>query len=174
MGALRVAAALCLVFATSACSPTLDWREFRSPESGISLLFPCRPASQARTVRIAGQSVRLQLHACRAGDVTWALAEADMGAPAGVAAALDDLRALAVGNLAGQAGPEVTFDVPGATPSPRALRCDVVGKLPDGLPVSEHVGVFAVGTMVAQVTALGASLQAESVNSFFASARIHR
>lgn len=157
-----------------ACSPALDWREFRSPESGISAQFPCRPASQARAVRVAGRNVRLFLHACRAGDVTWALAEADMGDPGAVAAALDDLRASAVGNLAGQTGPEVAFVVPGATPSPRALRGDVIGKLPDGVAVSEHVGVFAVGTRVAQLTALGLSLQSESVNSFFASARVRQ
>lgn len=171
---LRTSVALCTVVGVSACSPSLDWREFRSPASGISLLFPCRPSTQERVVTVAGRSVRLQLHACRAENATWAMAEADVVDPAGIADALVDLRASAVANVAGRPAGVVPFDVPGATPNPLSLRGDVSGRLPDGQAVTEHVGVFTVGTRVAQVTALGSGSPRESIVAFFASVQVRR
>lgn len=158
----------------AACSPGLDWREFRSPESGIAVLFPCRPSTQQRAVTIAGRKTRLSLHACRAGDVTWAMAEADVGDPAWVERSLVDLRNAAAANVSGRVDAVVPFEVEGATPNLEAKRCAIAGKLPDGQAVAEHLGVFAVGTRVAQVTALGASTPAEAVNTFFESARVRK
>ncbi len=123
---------------------------------------------------IAGRSVRLQLHACRAGNATWAMAETDVVDPAGIADALVDLRASAVANVAGRPAGVVPFEVPGATPNPLSVRGDVSGKLPDGQAVKEHVGVFTVGTRVAQVTALGSDGPPESIESFFASVQVRK
>ncbi len=123
---------------------------------------------------IAGQRVRLKLHACRAGDTTFAMAEADVGDPSRVADALVDMRDSAIANLAGRAGGVAPFDVPGATPNSMALRGDVTGNLPDGRAVTEHLGVFAVGTVVAQVTALGSRSELDAIDSFFESTRVRR
>ena len=66
------------------CAPVLDWREVRPAGSGVSLLFPCKPDSQSRLVRLAGMQVRLVLLACAAGGSTWGLAHADVVDPASV------------------------------------------------------------------------------------------
>lgn len=64
-----------LLFASlllGACSPALDWREAQAPGAGLTLLFPCKPQSQERSVEVAGQSWSATLMACDAGGMTFA------------------------------------------------------------------------------------------------------
>lgn len=154
------------------CSPTLDWREVRPAESQLVLLFPCKPSAQARPVPLAGQPVRLTLHACSAGGQTWGLVFADVADPARIAPALADLVASATSNIAGAATPRAPFRVRGATPNPGSQRLLLQGKLPDGRVVSMQVAVFTHGTRVFQATVLGEQLSAEAVDTFFDGLRI--
>ena len=55
--------------AVAGCSPALDWREVRPEGSQARALFPCKPASHARTVSLAARRVELTMYACAAGDV---------------------------------------------------------------------------------------------------------
>ncbi|MEP7281695.1 MAG: hypothetical protein ABI696_06925 [Rubrivivax sp.] len=155
----------------AACSPTFDWREVRADASGMQALLPCRPSPQTRRVRLAQAEVALTLVACRAGDVTWALAYADMEDPARVAAALAALREAAQKNFGGagasRAPTPPPLKVPGATPNPGAGRFAVDGSLPDGQPVHAQYAVFTRGTWVFQATCVGAALPAEAVETFF-------
>ena len=92
---LRLLRALCATMALTvlaACTPTLDWREVRPGAAEAVALFPCKPASHARELALAGQQVKLTLHACQAGDATWGLAWADVGDPGRVADALQALQ----------------------------------------------------------------------------------
>lgn len=54
------------------CTPALDWREVRLADSGLSLLFPCKPQSQTRAVDVAGLPWSASLTACEAGGLTFA------------------------------------------------------------------------------------------------------
>ena len=162
---------LCLFLA--GCSPVLDWRDWRPASSGLSLLFPCKPTPQVRSVQLAGQAVRLALHACSAGGQTWALAFADVGDPTRIGAALADLRDSAAANLGAAASePRALLAVPGATPHAGSRRWALVGRLPDGEPVRAEIAVFVRGTTVFQATVLGAELPPEGVATFFESLRI--
>ena len=149
------------------CAPSLDWREIQPDDSHAVAMFPCKPTTDARMVSLAGARVRMVLVACRAGDVTWALAFADMADPAKVAQALQDLRASSAGNLGGT--PTVTgpMQLPGMTPNPQAERVQVQGRLPGGEAVRLESGFFAHGTRVYQATAMGKALDAEAVATFF-------
>lgn len=149
------------------CSPTLDWREVRPPESQLVLLFPCKPSAQGRPVPLAGQPVRLTLHACSAGGQTWGLVFADVADPARIAPALADFVASATSNIAGAATRAAPFRVRGATPNPGSQRLLLQGKLPDGRTVSMQVAVFTHGTRVFQATVLGEQLSTEAVDTFF-------
>lgn len=162
MRALLLAALL-----LAACSPALDWRELRPEDSGAVAMFPCRPASHARRVRLAGGEVLLTLHSCSAADATWALAVADVADPARVGPALDELRRSAAANIAAHETRELAFGVPGATPNAGAGRLALAGRRADGAPVREQVAVFAKGTRVYQATALGPALPAEALEIFF-------
>lgn len=170
---MRCAAALLLAAGLlAACSPEMNWRDWRPEGSGLALSLPCKPTPQTRTVQLAGQPVRLSLHACSAGGQTWALAYADVGDPARLGAALSELRDSAAANLSAgplQRGPVLA--VRGATPHADSGRWTLQGRMPDGNPVREEMAVFARGTVVFQVTVLGESLPAEAVATFFESLR---
>jgi hypothetical protein len=89
-----------LACSLTACAPSLDWREVRPDDSGVLALFPCKPASHARALPLAGSTVRFVLYACAAGGATWGLGFAELGDPARVAAALTELREQAARNIA--------------------------------------------------------------------------
>jgi hypothetical protein len=155
-----------------ACAPALDWREVRPAGSGVAVLFPCKPDSHARQVNLGTDTLRLELHACTAAGVTWALAFADVGDPARVGPALGELRAAAMNNLSASEPQTLALRVEGATPNPSSQRVQFRGRMPDGRTVTEQVGVFAKGTRVFQVIALADKLDAEATDSFFGSLRV--
>lgn len=157
---------------TLACAPALDWREVRPAGSGIALLFPCKPDSHARQVKLGPDSVRLELHACTVAGTTWALAFADMGDPARVGPALVELRRAAATNVAASEPQSLALKVEGATPNPASQRIQFQGRMPDGRAVTEQVAVFTKGTRVFQAIALGDKLDAEAADNFFGSLRL--
>jgi hypothetical protein len=163
--------AACLLLA-AACAPTLDWREVRPDGSGAVAWFPCRPDRYARVVALAGEQVRLTLHACGAGGATWALAHADLTDPLRVSQALDDLRSAATANLAAATVRPLGGRIDGETPNPKAGRFEFDGQLPDGTKVREQLAVFAKGTRVFQATVLGAHLDEQALEAFFDGLRV--
>lgn len=167
---------LCLPLATVAlllgCAPALDWRESRPAGSGLSVLFPCKPTSHTRRVNLGPDAVQLELHACTAGGITWAIAFADVQDPARVGPALTELRTAAANNLSAAPAQTLALKVEGATPNPASQRVQFQGRMPDGRVVTEQVAVFAKGTRVFQAVTLGEKLDAEAADSFFASLRL--
>ena len=166
------AAAVVASLLVTGCSPTLDWREFASEGSGARLLWPCKPTGHARELGLAGARVKLTLHACRAGDVTWALAVTDVGEPARVGPALAELRQSAAANLGGASLQARPARARGATPHPESGVHDLAGHLPGGQPVRGRLAVLALGTRVLQLTALGPAPTDEALDTFFDSLRL--
>ncbi|HET9976341.1 MAG TPA: hypothetical protein VFQ20_02815 [Burkholderiaceae bacterium] len=158
--------------AVSACAPALDWREVRPDGAGgLVLAFPCKPASHARMLPLAGAPVRTTLHACSAGDATWAVAFADIEDPARVTAALAALKAAAAANIAAAASQPLTGVAAGATPNPQAGRLALEGRYPDGRTARMQLAVAARGTVVVQVSVLGERIGRDEADSFFGSVR---
>jgi hypothetical protein len=167
-----VTAAALATALTAGCSPALDWREVRPDDSGAMLLMPCKPASHARRLPLAGAPVAWTLYACSAGEVTWALGFADLGDPTRVGAALAELEAAALGNIGAAApGRREPLRVAGATPQAAAVMLRASGRRPDGTAVEEQVALFTKGTRVYQATAVGARLPTEAIETFFDSLR---
>ena len=165
---LAIFVAMCL----AAWSPALDWRELPADGTDVVALFPCKASSHAREVSLAQRQVRMVLYACTAGEVTWALALADLGDPTLVGPALLELREAAARNLGAEpTSHRLAFNVAGATPNAHSARLEIQGRLPDGLAVTEQVAVFAKGTRVFQATALGEKLSREDADSFFGALR---
>jgi hypothetical protein len=155
-----------------ACAPALDWREVRPEGSGATALFPCKPDSHARKVTLGSHEVRLVLYACNAGELTWALAFADVEDPARVAAALTELQAAAARNLGAAASSHLPLTIEGATPNPFSQRVQIQGAFPDGRRVTEQLAVFALGTRVFQATTVGEKLDVEAAETFFSALRV--
>ena len=155
------------------CSPALEWREVRPPGSSAQALFPCKPASHARTVTLAGAAVEMSLYGCTASQVSYALAFADMRDPALVTPALDELARAARAHLqTAQAAASAPLVVPGMTPNVQAAVWTLHGRLPDGRTVQERLALFAYGTRVYQVTAVGERDDASAWNSFLAGVKV--
>jgi hypothetical protein len=167
-GWLAISAA---ALALSACSPALDWRELRPSDSRLQLQLPCKPQRHERSVALAGQRHKLVLLACQADGLTWAVAFADLTDPARLGVGLQELAQAAQANIA--ASPPVTapLQVPGATPHAASQRAKLQGKLPDGQAVQMHYAVFAHGTQVYQVTALGPAVADTAADTLMASLR---
>jgi len=168
-----VTAGLILACACTACAPTLDWREVRPESSGLVALFPCKPASHARQLPLAGVRVELSLFACTTDGVTYAAAFADIGQPQLVGQALAELAAAAARNI-GAEGPHAVapLRVEGMTPNPQTGRQAFAGQLSDNRRVEEQVAVFARGTRVFQATMVGAKLDVRTVEVFFGALRL--
>ena len=165
LGPLVLVAPMALV----ACSPALDWREVRPEGSGALVLFPCKPTHHARQVALAGQDVLLNLVACTADDVTWAVAFTELGDPTRMTPALAALQAASLDNLGAEASASraLPLKVSGATPYPGAGRVAFEGRRPDGSALQAQVAVFAKGTRAFQATVIGNRLPAEGLETFF-------
>lgn len=157
----------------AACAPALDWRDVRPVGAHLELQLPCKPASHARQVTLAGARVEMSLYACSAEGVTYAVSHADVADPARVGSALEALASSALANL-GAVAPRSSkpAGVEGMTPSPQSLRLEIDGRLPDGRQSFETVVVFAYGTRVYQATALGERLDPNAVGTFVGSLRV--
>jgi hypothetical protein len=164
------AAAACAMLL--ACSPTFDWRELQPEGAGVSVLFPCKPDRHARPLRLLDRKLTMEMLVCEAGGVTFALSFADTQDPAAVGASLDELRRLAVDNVAGTVSSTQPAKVPGMTPNEKAVRVAINGRLPNGASVGEQVVLFARGLRIYQASVIGAKLPSEPVESFVASLRL--
>ena len=162
--------ALILVGMASACTPALDWREVLPEGAHLVLMFPCKPASDARNLDMQGRQVRMFLHACKTADQSFALSYADVGDPSLVGPALKQMReslgAKLSANPAQAAASAVSLKVTGMTPNPQALTQPLSGQLPDGSAVFGVVAVFARGTVVYQAVVLGPKRDAVAQQGF--------
>lgn len=154
------------------CAPELNWREWRTPEAGLTQLFPCKPVRQQRKIDLAGRPVTMVLQVCDVAEVTWAVAHAELEDPSVVGPALQMLAAAAHDNLGVPRSVPRAASVQGATPQAAAGRFRFQGKGRDGRSLDEAVLVFARGTLVVQVTALGARLADDSIETFLGSVRL--
>lgn len=165
-GTLRRGVALLALAALTACSPVMDWREVSLPETPLRAQLPCRPGTFQRDVVVAGSALKLFMLSCEAGGVTFGVASADVADPTHVDAVLAGLADAARHALRGARGDFVAFDLPGGTPFRGTTRARLRGDRPDGVPVDESLRLFARGTRVYQVSAVGASLDAAALAPF--------
>ncbi len=158
----------------SACSPTLDWRQARPEGSGVTMLFPCRPAHVERSVRVGNDTLVMHLHSCSASGATFSLAMADAALADRVAPLLAALRSLAIANVGGNASAASSAPVAGATPNAQAGRVRIDGRSPDGRAVVEHAAFFSRGVTLLQATVLTIDkpVDTETLDTFFDALRM--
>lgn len=154
-----------------ACSPALDWRDLPPGDSGVAMLFPCRPDRQERAVRMTALDLRVRMASCSAAGATFSLAYVDAPQVAQVAPLLAELRVRAAANVGGTALVR-PFSAPGATPNEQSAALRIEGRLPDGRHVTEHAVFFARGLRLYQVTAIGESVSREAAETFFGSVKV--
>lgn len=164
-------ALLAATLLTTACSPTLDWREFVAEGTDLRVTFPCRADRHSRAVTMASAKVQMDMLVCTADDVTYAVSFFDVQDPARVAASLAEWRETAARNIQGAAPQSSPHQIRGMTPNEQAGRVAVTGRLPDGSAVHESAVFFVRGLRVYAATVLGAKPSAQAVDVFFGGLR---
>jgi len=149
------------------CSPTFDWRDVCPAGAGVQLLFPCKPATEARSIELAGHPVRMTMVACRTGGSTFGFAFADAGEASRVPPVIAALRAAQASNFGAPARPLGPTVVPGANPVPAPQRFEIDGRLPDGTLVRQQLVYFARGTQVYQAAVMGPIQGGDAAGIFF-------
>ena len=162
----RAAVCAAVVAALGACTPTLDWRSVRLPDTQLVAELPCRPSRFQRDVVVAGVPLKLFMLSCEAGGVTYGVATAEVGDPARVDAVLFALRDAATAAIRSAQVRAGALRVDGVTPFSGNSSAHRHGKRPDGETVDESIRVFARGTRVFQASAVGLSLPDDALRPF--------
>ena len=157
LAALR-AALLAAVATACGCTPALNWREL-AVGGRAKASFPCRPETSTRALTLAGRPVQMQLKACEAGQVLWAVSSAQVADEAQAAAALLELRRSLVANMAGS-----NSVVPGAG------RVHIEGRHEDGSRIWARAVFLSSGREVYQLVMLpraGVPAPTEEAQNYF-------
>lgn len=175
--ALRALPTLCLTALLLSplwgCTPTLDWRDLRLPNTELRMQWPCKPHAMERTLALEGQVVHLRMHVCEAGGIQWAVADTQVNDPGIVDATLHALLNTWLTPLTPSNAPIhlTPADIPGMTPFAQAQRArSSAVVLPDGSTAWIDAVSFAHGTRVFRATALGHDHTAASMaQTYFSS-----
>ena len=153
-----------------ACTPELNWREV-SLGGDARASFPCRPQSDTRALVLAGQPVQMQLKACEAQGVLWAVSSAEVTDAIHATAALVELQRTLVSNLQGDetAAPAGAAASQPLDPGARR-RIQILGKHADGSALPVRAAFVSKGNHVYQLVVLpraGARLPIEDAQGYF-------
>ena len=85
--------ALLMSAALSACSPQYDWRDYRSNDAPYAVLFPSKPATQTRSVKLDNLDVDMTMTAAEVDGVVFAVGSAQLADAARTPAALEAMKA---------------------------------------------------------------------------------
>jgi hypothetical protein len=115
----KLTLALVMAAALSACSPKYDWRDYRSNDAPYAVLFPGKPASQTRSIKLDQLDVSMTMTAAEIDGVIFAVGSAQLPDAALAPAAVEAMKTALVKNIgatitsskAASAGPQTMLDV---------------------------------------------------------------
>ncbi|MYM66109.1 hypothetical protein GTP45_04555 [Pseudoduganella sp. FT55W] len=90
---------LLLTLALSACSPKYDWRDYRSNDAPYAVLFPAKPATQTRSIKLDQLDVNMTMSAADIDGVVFAVGSAQLANAAQAPAAVDAMKTAMVKNI---------------------------------------------------------------------------
>lgn len=73
-----VPAVLAAAILFTGCSPKFDWRDYRSPATPYTVLFPGKPAAQTRDVNLGEDKVSMHMAAAEVDGITFAVGSAEL------------------------------------------------------------------------------------------------
>lgn len=170
------------IVAATACSPTFNWREFRSPD-GFAVLLPGRPQTVSREVKLPDATVQMSMTSTGIGATLFAVGAAQL--PAGLSAepaerqrTIAHLRDALVRNIGGS----IVMTASAALPVPagdqrKVLATEAIeasGREAGGRAVQLAARLFIVDDRLFQIVALGAKgeISPEALDTFFTSFRL--
>ena len=167
-----LAALMLMALALAGCSPKFNWREVRLEQSGVALLFPCKPDTQVRQVDMDGQALSMTLSGCSAGDASFALAYAKLSEGNSPGAALRRWRELTLGNLGAQGvkGCEIVNCT--LSGDEQSVRLGAAGRRPDGSSLVAQAFWFTQDRWIYQASVLAERPREAEVDTFLTSIRL--
>ncbi len=173
--------ALSIVAASTACSPTFNWREFRSPD-GFAVMFPGRPQTVTREVKLPDGTVQMSMTSTGIGATLFAVGAAQLPAalssePEARQRTIAYMRDALVHNIGGSIGKQSSAALPvPAGDSRKVLAAEAVeaSGRESGRAVQLTARLFIVDDRLFQVVALGAKgeMSPEALDTFFTSFRL--
>jgi hypothetical protein len=167
-----LAALLLMALALAGCSPKFNWREVRLEQSGVALLFPCKPDTQVRQVDLDGQPLSMTLLGCSAGNASFALAYARLGEGSLPGPALRRWRELTLGNIGAQGVTEMAYPLPGLRRDAQSVRLGAAGRRPDGSSLVAQAFWFTQDQWVYQASVLAERPHDAESDTFMTSIRL--
>lgn len=144
-----------LLCALSACSPSLDWREYRVPDGGFVVLLPQKPAQSERRLPTPAGEVTMRMLSARVGEQVLAAGFADFDRPVD-AALLDALRDALAANIGSRAVDERAVTGGGVNGREFSAR-GTLGQGKDARPGVMRARLFASGRRYYQLLSVGGS-----------------
>ncbi len=90
---------LLLALLLSACSPKYDWRDYRSNDAPYAVLFPSKPATQTRSIKLDQLDVSMTMSAADIDGVIFAVGSAQLADAAQAPAAVEAMKTAMVNNI---------------------------------------------------------------------------
>lgn len=90
---------LILAMLLSACSPKYDWRDYRSNDAPYAVLFPGKPATQTRSIKLDQLDVSMTMSAADIDGVVFAVGSAQLADAAQAPAAVEAMKTAMVKNI---------------------------------------------------------------------------
>ena len=136
-----------------ACSPALDWREYRPPDAGFVVVFPQKPAQSERRLQTPAGEVLMRMYSVRVGEHVLGTGFADFTAPI-TPALIDAMRDALVANIGGRVESEQVSVAAGL--SGRAFSAKgVLGRGADAKPGLLQARLLVRGQRYIQLVSLG-------------------
>jgi hypothetical protein len=95
----HISLALLLLATLSACSPQYDWRDYRSNDAPYAVLFPGKPATQTRNIKLDQLDVSMTMTAAEVDGVIFAVGSAQVPDAAQASAAVEAMKTALVKNI---------------------------------------------------------------------------
>jgi hypothetical protein len=150
--------ALVLAAILSACSPKYDWRDYRSNDAPYAVLFPGKPATQTRSIKLDQLEVNMSMSAADIDGVVFAVGSAQLADAALAPAAVEAMKTAMVNNIHGTITHSNAQEIDASGSNMRLI----------GRFLSKDRRIY-------QVVVIGSpqKIEAESVDTFFSSFKLH-
>ena len=161
--------ALLMAAALSACSPQYDWRDYRANDAPYAVLFPAKPASQTRAIKLGELDVNMTMTAAEVDGVVFAVGSAQLADAARAPAALEAMKTALVNNIAAT----VTKSAASASGAQTVLDVEAKGNR-NGEPMLLIGRFIAKDKRVYQVIVMGRekNIVRETVETWFSSFKL--
>lgn len=166
----KISLALLMAVALSACSPQYDWRDYHSNDAPYAALFPGKPTSQTRAVKLGNLDVDMTMTATEIDGVVFAVGSAQLPDAAQTPAALEAMKTALVNNIGGT----VTTAKTSASSTQTVLDVEAKGRQ-NGEPMLLIGRFFAKDRRVYQVIVMGRekNVARETVETWFSGFKLN-